>query len=617
MRKSESITVINSKPEPISLDAIIFDTETKTEKIEKGKELKLKFGYYIKVIDGEKSRKEIDNSVFFTKKEFTNYILNCKGFSRSGGKSKVIWSHNASFDFRIGVDTYLLKENGYSISCFSVNPFILEYVKNDESILFLDTFNFFKTSIEVLGQFFGIEKIKINFDKENIDDVLLLERCKRDVEVCYRVLMNLYPQMGNKIKYSAAQLAFFSVRENLPYDIQKINTEIANLSFHGGRVEVFRNDEEYTNKYDINSAYPYNMKINKYPIGIEGYYINPSKNFIQRQLDKGLGFIADCNFDIPTNLHIAPIPYFREDKKLIFPVGKFRSVVCSPEINLDYVTSFNAVECYYMGNIFEKFIDKYYPLKQISTGFMREFYKVGKLNSSYGKFGQKRIKTMRFKQYDGLMEFGKTHLTDLDENTYNMKFLEGECFTNIIGDRKYSVAVGSFVTSYTRADLFNRVLEFDKDLYYLDTDCFVLPEYWSLKTSDNLGGIKLEDSGISRFYCPKVYYYIKRDNPRLVFNDMELELTDSYYNPKGSNSPKTYYFDKSNVRSLKLKGVKKNWSLDWRQNEIFAEGKRFTNFNETLNKNMIGILEVIQNKTTSLIDDKRIWSGEYSKPIKL
>lgn len=617
MKKSESITVITTKPEPIKLNAVIYDTETKTEQTKNGKELKLKFGYFKKIINDVECRKSEDNRVFFTKDDFTNYIIDTNGFPNSG-KNKVIWAHNTSFDFRIGINTKIFKNRGYSISCFSVNPFILEYVKNDESIMFLDTFNFFKTSIEKLGEFFGIEKIKINFEKEeNIDDALLLERCKRDVEVCYRVLMNLYPQMGNKIKYSAAQMAFFSVRENLPYDIQKINTEIADLSFHGGRVEVFRNDEEYTNKYDINSAYPYNMKINKYPIGIEGYYLNPSKRFVQRQLDKGLGFIADCNFDIPTNLHIAPIPYFREDKKLIFPVGKFRTIVCSPEINLDYVTNFNRVEFYFMGNIFEKFIDKYYPLKQNSEGFMREFYKVGKLNSSYGKFAQKRIKTMRFKQYDNLMEFGKTHLTDLDQNTYNMKFLEGECFTNIIGDRKYSVAVGSFVTSYTRADLFNRVQEYGKDLYYVDTDCFVLPEYWSLKTNNDLGGIKIEDTGISRFYAPKIYYYIKRDNPRLVFNGLELELTDSFYNPKGSNSPKTYYFDKVNVKSLKLKGVKKNWSLDWRNNEIFAEGKRFTNFNETLNKNMIGILEVIQNKTISLTDDKRIWNGYYSKPIEL
>lgn len=589
MHPSECITVLKERQKPLKLNAIIFDTETKTEETSFGKELKLRFGYYKKIIDGKENNLKKDNDFFFSKKQFTDYILDASGFA---GHTKYIWAHNTSFDFRIGIDTKTLKQQGYSLTCFSINPFIIEYVKDYDRILFLDTFNFFKTSIERLGAYFGIEKIQIDFENEDkIDLVLLAERCKRDVQVCFKVLESLYPQMGNRVKVSAAQLAFSSVRECLPYDIQKINTQLADLAYHGGRVEVFRHDKAYTKKFDINSQYPYVMWKYQYPISLEGTYIYPTKKFIQMQIEKGLGFIADCNFNVPENTHVPYIPYIREKiptsaRKLIFPVGKFRSVVCSPEINFDWATNVNSIEFYYMGDIFKTFVEKNYPLKQISTGFMREFYK-GNLNSSYGKCAQKRLKTQKFPKYDNFMQFGATHLTDLKNDTYHMKFLDGECFCNIAGERKYSVVVAAFVCSYARRYLYDKSMSYIKDayedLYYYDTDCFALPESYNLGVDNELGGIKLEDEGVSQFFCPKIYYY-----------------------------------EKDGARKIKLKGVKKTWSMDWRDGEIYTKGKRFTNFSETLAKNMCGILEIMQEKKISLKDDKRNWSnGNISKPIIL
>lgn len=622
MKTSESITVLKIPEKPININAIIFDTETRTEQTPKGKELKLLFGYFKKVIEGQEITNFEDNRFFFTKEDFTKYILTCEGFPCSG-KKKYVWAHNMSFDFRIGISTKILKDNGFTISCFSATPCIIEYFneKTEETILFLDTFNFFKTSIEALGKYFGIEKIQIDFEHpESIDMMQLRERCKRDVEVCLKVLENLYPQMGCKVKVSAAQMAFHAVRQLLPYDIQKINTQLSDLSYHGGRVEVFRNDKAYTKKYDVNSMYPYVMQKYEYPVGLEGFYLYPTKRFFEMQIEKGLGFIADCNFNIPENVHVPSIPLNRQgDNKLIFPVGKFRAIACQPEINMDYVTSINSVEFYYMGKIFEDFIKKYYPLKQTSEGFMREFYKVGRLNSSYGKFAQSKIKTERFKKYDNLMDFGCSRLTDLKDITHNMKFLDGECFVNIKGSRKFSVAVASFVCSYARADLYNRTMNYlndAKDLYYFDTDCFVLPEQYSLQTNDELGGIKLEDEGISQFFAPKIYYYIKRDNPRLVWNNNELEFTNKFYNPKDTCCPNTIYFDKFQNKSLKMKGVSKNWFLEWEKDQIRAKGKKFSNFTETLNKGSVGIYEYEQEKKIKLHDDKRIWNSFISQPIK-
>ena len=286
---------------------------------------------------------------------------------------------------------------------------------------------------------------------------------------------------------------------------------------------------------------------------------------------------------MPTDTYIPLTPYLRvKDKRLLFPVGKFRTTACSPEIVFDHVTKFHKVEFYRMGKIFEDFVNKYYPLKQSSTGFMKQFYKVGILNSCYGKFGQKHVKTERFPQYDDKIEFGHLSLSDNNNGFSLLKFLGGKCFKNIGYGRKNSVAVSSFVCSYARKELWDYLQLYEKDVYYTDTDCFVLPSRIKLPVDDELGGLKIEAEGKAKFFTPKIYYFMK-----------------------------------DNEKDMKMKGVKKSWIYEIVGDTIEAKGNRFTNFSESINKYGFKVMRVKENKTIRLTDNKRTWNGNDSMPICL
>ena len=120
------------------------------------------------------------------------------------------------------------------------------------------------------------------------------------------------------------------------------------------------------------------------------------------------------------------------------------------------------------------------------------------------------------------------------------------------------------------------------DLYYCDTDCFVLPDNIILRTDNKLGGLKIEAKGRARFYTPKIYYFMK-----------------------------------GKTKDMKLKGIKRSWDYKMSDTEIFAEGTRFTNFSESINKYGFQVRRVKENKTVRLIDTKRIWNGDNSTPLIL
>jgi len=570
------------------LNGILFDTETRTI----NDELVLRLGYYVRVLNDV----IVEKNFFYDKNDFTRKVISYCG--SNGHFTSYVWAHNTGFDFRVGINTILFNPE-FSLTIVSSNPFIINYqntvidIEGEDkhyNILFLDTFNFFKTSIEKLGDFFGIKKIDIDFVEyekrgEEIPEDLLKERCVNDVMVLYSVLKTLYRQMPNRVKWSSAQLSYSTFKSCLPYVIDKINTDLASKSYHGGRVEVFRRDEAEVIKYDVNSMYPYVMLKYGYPTEIfnGGIMIEPEFDVVKDLVDEGYGYIADVSLNVPINKYIPLTPMLREkDKRLIFPVGQFRTVACSPEIDFSEVTKFHKVEFYRLGKIFEQFVNKYYPLKQSSTGFMREFYKVGILNSCYGKFGQKYVKTERYNKYDDKMEFGHLTLEDIEGKFSLLKFLGGDCYKNIGYGRKNSVAVASFVCSYARKELYNYLRKYENEIIYCDTDCFVLPKKIKLKCDDELGGIKIEGEGKAQFFTPKIYF-----------------------------------FDKDGKQERKIKGVKKDWKYVIKGDEILAHGNRFTNFSESINFHDFKVKRVHEKKVIRLIDNKRVWKGNCSTPIIL
>lgn len=168
-------------------------------------------------------------------------------------------------------------------------------------------------------------------------------------------------------------------------------------------------------------------------------------------------------------------------------------------------------------NPFEPFIDKFFELKKISKGSIRQIAKII-LNSCYGKFGQRvdmestdikffadEESAIQFyeekidKNEKALMEFNEVY------NQYSVRFTEKR--TRL--EPFQIVHLSSFITAYARIELIKSIHELTDNeipIYYCDTDSIVTIENSILQMGKELGTWDCEDSFDEfKCICPKCY----------------------------------------------------------------------------------------------------------------
>jgi DNA polymerase elongation subunit (family B) len=382
--------------------------------------------------------------------------------------------------------------------------------EKDTRVIFLDTFNFYKSSLENL---FPKEKVKIDFEKYDYRDLSLIKkRCKMDVFLTCKLAFDLKG-------VSASDMAFKVFREENKFYIEKIETPIAKESYYGGRVECYINNlcVEDVKYYDFNSLYPSVMKGNLIPIKYVQTLENPSFELVQELIKRNFFIFAEVEVDVDNNVKIPPFPYRGKDGKLYFPTGRFTTFLAMPEIilglELGFIKRFLKVEQYYAKKIFDNYVDKYYRLRQENPD-KKEFYKLH-LNSLYGKFGQRE------------------HITSIintDDTTFvGLIEIEGEKYyiykgygfkSEVTEKRKYNVAVASAITSYARVKLYRLMQSIDFDVVYCDTDSVFTTR--KLETSNELGRLKLECEGTFLGFRAKCY--VIKDKVKFKGGKVSLEL---------------------------------------------------------------------------------------------
>ncbi|GAI57775.1 unnamed protein product, partial [marine sediment metagenome] len=137
--------------------------------------------------------------------------------------------------------------------------------------------------------------------------------------------------------------------------------ELERQSYFGGRCECFQIGKLKKGNYyklDINSMYPYIMKENDYPLK----HIKTGTDIDAKVLLKASSiycYVAKC--EIETDI---PVYAYRENKKLIFPTGRFTTVLTTGSllyaIKAGHVKKVLQVACYRKANIFHDFVDYFY-----------------------------------------------------------------------------------------------------------------------------------------------------------------------------------------------------------------------------------------------------------------
>jgi len=529
---------------------------------------------------------------FYSPKEITDWFYTILNKAKYKNKHYYLFGHNVSYDIRLALDKdyFLTKQNTF-IFLQSTSPFIFtfgKYNRNNKFVV-LDTMNYFKVSLEGLANMFGQTKVQVDFSYVNEKTFtenkeirqLVIDRCKKDVELTDYVVSFLYDNFDKKVSVSLPQLAFRVFRADYQrFQFQKLNSNLIAKSYYGGRTELFRKGKHHVYIYDVNSMYPFQYLK---PLPVKLYCNAELERKVKSQsvqLDKQMGYSAHVKLKVNEDI-IAPFPY--RANKLIFPNGIFDTYLCADEFNNayenGYIQQIYNVEIYEMDYLLKDFALNIYQKRQESSGLWKAYYKL-LLNSLYGKFGQKR-KTAKIIDYNGNKDTCEV-VTYYDDN--------GKMFEvkNIFGVRviekeqayRYSVAISAFITAYARHYLYMLMQPIENHIIYCDTDSIVIDIPYpnsNLLHDSELGKLKLEYEGEFEGLRPKFYY---RGN------------------------------------KLKLKGVPEQSEIEISDNQYIAKYLHWYQIKETMNKQKWGVKVEQVEKVVNIQDDKRLWLNDtYSKPI--
>ena len=531
---------------------LFVDTETKGVEIDATTNHQtLWFGWYC--YSRRRTGKSLDNS-----KDVWKRFSNSEDFWRevvSFAYSKTrlwVFAHNWNFDAGILNVSVILPEMGWNLVTYINDkpPFILEFRRNGRTIRLIDSLNYFAGSLESIGESIGVAKLPM--PHETASQAEWDTYCKRDVEVLRNVVLSFRAfvhkhQLGN-FQQTLASQAMTAFRHRFMKHKILIHNETHNIriereGYFGGRTEAFFLGEVKQPLYylDVNSMYPSVMREHQFPSII---WRGRSNITINEALEYREGMSIMVLAKVHTDEPVYPT---RIEHRLVFPIGRFRTVLCTPEF--DYAVTkghINAIErivVYEQDRLFVEFVDTLYGLRQhYKTEGNDTFQYMCKimLNSFYGKFGQNGSKWYDIGPVDDPFE---GILYEADPETDEVRKLR--CRMGMLqeyqrrGESENSFpAISAHVTAYGRMMLWDLITTAGREnVYYCDTDSLITNQTGKDRLSgyvdaSRLGKLKLEASASDAvFWGAKDYHFnneqktkgIKKNAVKLSENTWEQD----------------------------------------------------------------------------------------------
>jgi len=374
----------------------------------------------------------------------------------------------------------------------------------------IDTLNFFRIPLAILGMSIGLEKLEMPDYKASIDKWNTY--CKRDVEVIQQTMLEWLrfvkaENLGNFSKTLPGQaLAAFRHRfmsHRIFIDANEDALGLARESFHGGRTECFKigriNERVFC--LDINSQSPYVMRDEDFPTRL----VNVASNITIDELKSIIetrSVVARVILDTDR-----PIYATKPEERLVFPIGCFEATITTPEIKIafeqDDIIKVLQVAIYDKAPIFRDYIEYFYNRRLEARAEDNEsgsyMFKL-MMNSLYGKFGQNG------RVFEDVGESDQPNarvwtVWDAEEQR-NRRFRE---FYGVIQEeskeaegRNSHPAIAAHVTAYGRVLLWRLMAKAGREnVFYSDTDSLFVNQCGldRLKTEmsgDRLGALKVE-----------------------------------------------------------------------------------------------------------------------------
>lgn len=406
-------------------------------------------------------------------------------------KYKNAWFVTFNLSFDAIVISKMLKNKGYTfMACFAGSRITRCTIrKGGRKWVICDLRNIFpNTNLAKIGEALKLNKLeKPSYLGQRAPQTpqeiaYFYQYAMRDAEICYRMSALIRDEFKT-FRSTCAGLAirifkrdFCHIRK-LPKYNDVLNDKFR-LAYHGGRTECFIRgvNTEKVKVYDVNSLYPYVMKVKPYPNVLENFTHKSSLN-LEHEGIAHVQISQDAAFP-PIGIKHLCIDGLT---KLLFPNGTFNAWCTYPELRAleqhgcgKILKVYEAYEWANTCKPFTEYIDYMYAKKQeasINDSPKRMLYKI-MLNSTYGKFGEHGLITFRVFEGDEIVL---------------------EVHPQPKAAWYHSVVWAAYITAYARLHTWGMIRSLNPNgVYYTDTDCAHTSEDLSSQCSDALGALKVE-----------------------------------------------------------------------------------------------------------------------------
>lgn len=497
----------------IPSECIWFDTESR--QIDKGRdglEHRLTFGWAA-------YRRRRSNGAW-TKPEWIRFDTAPEFYSFIGRKVRnrtklYVFCLNTNFDLPLTDVFGNMTAEGFQLkrAVIDAPPTILTFRRPLQTVVFLDTLNFFRMSLAELGKHIGLDKMEMpDVETRSAEGD---KYCRRDVDIIMKAMVQWFDFIkSNDLGGFASTLAGQAMRAyrhrfmpaRILIDDKDKALALSRDAYYGGRVECFRVGyiKGPVSLVDFVSMFPSCMTGALFPTVLKAFWRRCS--------------VAELSTAIKTHCVTARVrlrtdtPAYptRHDDCLLFPVGEFVTCIATPEIEYalehGHVLDVLEMAVYEKAEIFTDFVQYFHTLRQAAKASGDEttswLYKI-LMNSLYGKFGQRGTVWEEGEQTDDLTAHSWVEIDAKSKTKTRMRRLGGlvQVQSGEAEAQDSHPAIAAHVTSYARMKLWRAIeLAGRKNVYYVDTDSLLVNRAGFAALADIIEPERLGALGVEGVY---------------------------------------------------------------------------------------------------------------------
>jgi hypothetical protein len=420
-------------------------------------------------------------------------------------------------------------------ACVISDPPIIIVLKSNRGVIrFIDTMNYWNTSVRRLGDSLGLPKLTRPEDTYSPGE--WFGYCQRDVEIVERAVCGLMDEWerdgSGHWATTAAGLAWSAFRRYLPekqilIDHGEPHQSMERAAYYGGQAEAYflGKVNEPVWLYDVRSLYPWCMSQQFYPVQFlhMGKETDPAKVLQRLEFDcavakvivktEGSGYPVRIKGDNSAaavkRRRIATGRAVWEEDRLAFPVGKYSTYLAGPElaraIRRKEVVEIQSIAWYRSAQIFREFVDHWFakrPDVVTPENYARDVLAKTVLVSMSGYFAKHKMRWKDRPEVRAIAAWGEWFGFDAQtEVSTKFRAIGGavQCLEPGGESRDSFPLISAYITAYGRQQLLSlRELCPEKSVLYQDTDSLMLTrdgrdalESRNLIGSGELGGLRL------------------------------------------------------------------------------------------------------------------------------